>query len=151
MGDDLQLSVGNRYSLISMIVRGKPTVALVIFLTRVAQFFVPYLLLQIPANLALRKFGPVIWMPSIALTWGALTIGMGFTNTWGALLGCRILMGILEVYSLSWPRSAPSRIKSLLISPYRLATIQVVSTSSHVGISDMNRRCDSLSSSPLGC
>lgn len=78
MDEDLGLSIGNRYTLISMM------------------FFVPYVLFQFPANIAIRKIGAGIWLPGLASAWGAVTLGMGFTKSWTVLLGCRVLLGILE-------------------------------------------------------
>ncbi|KAK5087990.1 hypothetical protein LTS08_004948 [Lithohypha guttulata] len=78
MDGDLQLSIGSRYSLVTMM------------------FFVPYIIFQFPANIMIRKLGAGIWLPSLVVAWGALCIGIGFTNRWTELLGCRILLGILE-------------------------------------------------------
>lgn len=82
MDDDLALSVGDRYSIITMI------------------FFVPYVVFQFPSNVVLRKIGAMAWLPSIVVCWGAVTIGMGFTETWDQLLGLRFILGILEVWLL---------------------------------------------------
>lgn len=78
MDEDLQLSVGNRYSLITMI------------------FFVPYVIFQFPANIVIRRLGAALWLSSLVIAWGAVTIGMGFTTHWTQLLGCRVLLGVLE-------------------------------------------------------
>jgi MFS family permease len=78
MDEDLGLSVGERYSLLSMI------------------FFVPYIIFQFPANIFIRKLGAALWLGSLVVAWGAVSIGLGFTNTWTAALGCRILLGVLE-------------------------------------------------------
>jgi len=78
MDEDLQLSVGERYSLLSMI------------------FFVPYIIFQFPANIIIRKLGAALWLSSLVVCWGVVSIGMGFTTKWDQLLGCRVLLGILE-------------------------------------------------------
>ncbi|PGH17195.1 hypothetical protein AJ79_01333 [Helicocarpus griseus UAMH5409] len=78
MDEDLELSVGSRYSLISMI------------------FFVPYIVFQFPSNIAIRKLGAMWWLPSLVVCWGAVMIGFGFTHTWDQLLGLRVILGILE-------------------------------------------------------
>jgi MFS family permease len=78
MDVDLQLSIGSRYSILSMI------------------FFIPYIIFQFPANIAIRKLGPAVWLPTLVLCWGAVTIGMGFTHSWVQALGCRIILGVLE-------------------------------------------------------
>lgn len=78
MDEDLELSVGARYSIITMI------------------FFVPYVICQFPANIVIRKIGAGLWLPSLVVAWGILCIGIGFTNRWTELLGCRIILGVLE-------------------------------------------------------
>jgi MFS family permease len=75
---DLELSVGNRYSILTMI------------------FFIPYIIFQFPANIFIRKLGPALWLPSLVVCWGGVTIGMGFTTHWTQALGCRIILGVLE-------------------------------------------------------
>lgn len=78
MDSDLGLSLGSRYSILTMI------------------FFIPYIIFQFPANLIIRKLGPAVWLPSLVVCWGAVTIGMGFTTTWTQALGCRVILGVLE-------------------------------------------------------
>ncbi|OAL47078.1 MFS general substrate transporter [Pyrenochaeta sp. DS3sAY3a] len=78
MDEDLGLSVGSRYSILTMI------------------FFIPYIIFQFPANIVIRKLGPAVWLPSLVVCWGAVTIGMGFVTHWTQALGCRIILGVLE-------------------------------------------------------
>lgn len=78
MDEELGISKGNRYSILTMM------------------FFVPYVLFEFPGNLAMRKIGPATWLGSIGILWGVVTIGMGFTHTWGSLLVCRIIFGAFE-------------------------------------------------------
>lgn len=78
MDEDLQISVGERYSLVTMM------------------FFVPYIIFQFPANIFIRRIGAAIWLSSLVVAWGVVSIGMGFTKKWDELLGCRVLLGILE-------------------------------------------------------
>ncbi|KAK3060502.1 hypothetical protein LTS18_008402, partial [Coniosporium uncinatum] len=78
MDVDLQLSVSNRYSLVSMM------------------FFVPYVIFQFPANIAIRRLGAALWLSSLVVAWGAVCVGMGFIETWEQLLGCRVILGVLE-------------------------------------------------------
>jgi hypothetical protein len=81
MDDDLGLSIGDRYSILTMI------------------FFIPYIIFQFPANIVIRKLGPSVWLPSLVVLWGAVTVGLGFTTHWTQALGCRIILGVLEVAS----------------------------------------------------
>ncbi|KAF2742471.1 MFS general substrate transporter [Sporormia fimetaria CBS 119925] len=78
MDEDLGLSIGDRYSILSMI------------------FFIPYIIFQFPANIVIRKIGPALWLPSLVVIWGGVTMGMGFVTHWTQALACRILLGVLE-------------------------------------------------------
>ncbi|PGH11013.1 hypothetical protein AJ80_07289 [Polytolypa hystricis UAMH7299] len=78
MDEDLELSVGDRYSLISMM------------------FFVPYIIFQFPSNIMIRKVGAMWWLPSIVVCWGVVMIGMGFAKKWTDILAMRVLLGIFE-------------------------------------------------------
>lgn len=78
MDEDLGMFIGNRYSLVSMI------------------FFVPYVIFQFPANIAIRKLGAALWLSCLVVLWGCVSIGMGFSKEWTQLLGCRVILGVLE-------------------------------------------------------
>lgn len=80
----------------------------------------PYIIFQPPSTIIVRKLGPRIHLAGITLLWGAVMIGMGFTEDWGQLAALRVILGILEagffpscVYLLStwYPRCElhPSR------------------------------------------
>ncbi|KAG5635166.1 hypothetical protein H0H81_012178 [Sphagnurus paluster] len=79
MGVDLNLKKGARYSIVSCL------------------YFVPYILLQLPGLLVLRKFGARNWLAFIVVAWGAVQLGMGFVPSWGWLILTRVLLGVLEV------------------------------------------------------
>ncbi|KAG5651624.1 hypothetical protein H0H81_008001 [Sphagnurus paluster] len=78
MAKDLGLKHGARYSIATCL------------------YFVPYILLQLPGNLVLRKFGVRNWLTFIVVGWGAVQLAMGFVPTWGYLTLTRILLGALE-------------------------------------------------------
>ncbi|KAL0953964.1 hypothetical protein HGRIS_005124 [Hohenbuehelia grisea] len=78
MAQDLQLQVGSRYSLATLI------------------FFVPYILFELPSNILIRKVGAARWIGTITVLWGTVMIGMSFVKTWYQLVVCRALLGILE-------------------------------------------------------
>ena len=59
-------------------------------------FFIGYILFELPSNMVIRKVGPAIWLSSIAFAWGALSLGIGFLNTWEALAIMRAFLGVLE-------------------------------------------------------
>ena len=77
MADDLELD-SNRYS-----------IALIVF-------FVSYVVFEVPSNLILTRVRPSRYLPGIMFLWGAVTIGMGFTPSYEALVGFRFVMGMLE-------------------------------------------------------
>ena len=57
MDVDLGLSIGDRY-----------TIALI-------AFFPPYMLLELPSNLVLRRVGCANWLSFIAFSWGIVMLG----------------------------------------------------------------------------
>ena len=75
---DLKMLHTDRYSLISLI------------------FFIPYVLFQPPATVLLRKIGPRKFLSAITLFWGAVMIGFGFVHDWTAMMGLRVILGVLE-------------------------------------------------------
>jgi hypothetical protein len=54
------------------------------------------IIFQFPANIVIRKLGAALWLSSLVVAWGGVTVGMGFTTDWTQLLGCRIILGVLE-------------------------------------------------------
>ncbi len=59
-------------------------------------FFIGYLLLEVPSNLALHRFGARRWIARIMVTWGLCATAMAFVNSAGALYTVRILLGAAE-------------------------------------------------------
>ncbi|KAF1956727.1 MFS general substrate transporter [Byssothecium circinans] len=59
-------------------------------------FFPTYILFEIPSNLVLKKVAPSIWLSSIMLLWGIVTVGMGLVRTFGGLVAMRVLLGLFE-------------------------------------------------------
>lgn len=78
MTKELQMGVGNRYSITLLV------------------FFGPYILLQFPAAGFVRKCGPRLFLSSIVLIWGIVMICFGFARSWKTLIGLRMLLGALE-------------------------------------------------------
>ncbi|KAN0065994.1 hypothetical protein ACQY0O_000086 [Thecaphora frezii] len=77
MAEDLDLD-SNKYS-----------VALLIF-------FVGYLLFEVPSNMILTKTRPSIFLPAIMFAWGCITIAFKGVQSYGALVGLRMILGIVE-------------------------------------------------------
>lgn len=59
-------------------------------------FFIGYIFLEIPSNLALHKFGARRWLARIMVTWGIVTILFTWVSTIPGLYGLRIALGIAE-------------------------------------------------------
>ncbi|MEH3033523.1 MAG: MFS transporter [Aeromicrobium erythreum] len=59
-------------------------------------FFVGYILLEVPSNLALHKFGARRWIARILVSWGAIAALMAFVPNATWLNISRVLLGIAE-------------------------------------------------------
>lgn len=59
-------------------------------------FFIGYLLLEVPSNLALHKFGARRWIARILVTWGIIAAAMAFVPNAEWLYVLRFLLGIAE-------------------------------------------------------
>lgn len=51
-----------------------------------AMFFIPYCLLDIPANVALKYFRPSRWIPMIMFLWGVILLSMAFVKDYAGLM-----------------------------------------------------------------
>ncbi|KAH7367110.1 nicotinamide mononucleotide permease [Plectosphaerella cucumerina] len=77
MEEDLNLD-SNRYSIVLVV------------------FFVSYVVFEVPSNMILSRTRPSLYLPGIMICWGAITVGMGFTPNYQALIGFRFVMGVFE-------------------------------------------------------
>ncbi|MEJ8798708.1 MFS transporter [Trinickia caryophylli] len=59
-------------------------------------FFIGYLLFEVPSTLALHRFGARLWLARIMLTWGLITVLMGFTKSMGYFCALRFMLGVAE-------------------------------------------------------
>lgn len=59
-------------------------------------FFIGYLLLEVPSNLALHKVGARRWIARIMVSWGIVASTMAYVPNAGTLYGLRFLLGIAE-------------------------------------------------------
>nr|WP_028207171.1 MFS transporter [Paraburkholderia nodosa] len=59
-------------------------------------FFIGYLLFEVPSTLALHRFGARVWLARIMLTWGVITVLMGFTTSMKVFCGLRLALGVAE-------------------------------------------------------
>lgn len=59
-------------------------------------FFIGYALCEVPSNIALRRFGPRIWLARIQLTWGVVACATAFVHSTNQLIAARFLLGVAE-------------------------------------------------------
>lgn len=59
-------------------------------------FFIGYLILEVPSNLALHKFGARRWIARIMVSWGIVASIIAFVPNAGTLYVLRALLGIAE-------------------------------------------------------
>lgn len=64
--------------------------------TALAVFFVPYIILEIPSNILMKKFTPRVWLALCMLGFGVVMLGQGFVKSYGGLLATRFLLGLFE-------------------------------------------------------
>lgn len=62
----------------------------------VAVLFIPYVLVEVPSNLLLKKFTPSKWLAALAFFWGIVSTMMGLVQSFGGLVACRLVLGLLE-------------------------------------------------------
>lgn len=59
-------------------------------------FFLGYILVEVPSNMALRRFGARKWITRILVTWGMVTAATAAVQTADQLLIARVLLGFAE-------------------------------------------------------
>lgn len=59
-------------------------------------FFLPYVVLEIPSNLALHRVGARLWMARIMVTWGLMAMLGAAAWDAASLIGARLLLGAAE-------------------------------------------------------
>jgi MFS family permease len=59
-------------------------------------FFIGYLVLEVPSNLMLHRFGARRWIARILVTWGIVATAMAFTPNSTVLIVLRFLLGVAE-------------------------------------------------------
>ncbi|KAH7353954.1 major facilitator superfamily transporter [Plectosphaerella cucumerina] len=61
-----------------------------------AVFFPFYVAAEIPSNMAMKRFRPSIWIPSIMVAWAICTTLMGIVKNFTGLIICRMALGVAE-------------------------------------------------------
>ncbi len=59
-------------------------------------FFIGYVLVEVPSNLALVRFGARRWLARIAISWGVVAVAIAFSPNAHVLLALRFLLGVAE-------------------------------------------------------
>lgn len=94
-------------------------------------FFFGYLLLEIPSNIALHRFGGRRWLARIMLTWGIVSTAIAFVPNAPTLVALRFLLGVAEagffpgiiLYLTFWfPQRQRSRAVSLFMVAVPVST-----------------------------
>jgi len=89
-------------------------------------FFIGYILLEVPSNLALHKFGARRWLARIMISWGIVSLLFTWVSSVEGLYTLRLLLGIAEagffpgaiLYLSMW---VPARHRSNILSLFYLA------------------------------
>ncbi|MFL9921550.1 MFS transporter [Paraburkholderia fungorum] len=89
-------------------------------------FFFGYILLEIPSNLALYKFGARRWLARIMVTWGIISLLFTWVSSATELYGLRLLLGVAEagflpgviLYLSMW---VPARYRSQVMALFYIA------------------------------
>lgn len=90
-------------------------------------FFIGYILVEVPSNMMLRRFGARKWIARIMITWGLITAATAAVNSAATLYLARLLLGFAEaglaagilLYLTSW---FPRRYRSWALSGFFLMT-----------------------------
>jgi MFS family permease len=89
-------------------------------------FFIGYIVLEIPSNIALHKFGARRWLARIMVSWGIVSLLFTFVSSAGGLYTLRILLGVAEagffpgaiLFLSLW---VPARFRSKILALFYLA------------------------------
>lgn len=59
-------------------------------------FLVAYAVFEVPSNYMLKRLRPSRWIAFLMISWGALTMGLGGTKSFGSVTAVRFLLGAFE-------------------------------------------------------
>ncbi|KAF1945375.1 MFS transporter-like protein [Clathrospora elynae] len=59
-------------------------------------FYIPYILVDVPSNLLVKKLRAGIYLPALITVWGLVCTFMGFVQSFAGLVVCRLLLGLCE-------------------------------------------------------
>ncbi|KAK8139445.1 hypothetical protein PG984_002825 [Apiospora sp. TS-2023a] len=78
MAHDLELDEGNRFNIALFI------------------YFIPYILLEVPSNMIIRRVRPSWYLSGLMVCWGVINMCMGFVQTYQGLVVLRFFLGAFE-------------------------------------------------------
>jgi MFS family permease len=89
-------------------------------------FFIGYILLEVPSNLALHRYGARKWLARIMVSWGVVSMLFAWVQSVEGLYTLRVLLGVAEagffpgaiLYLSLW---VPGRYRSKILSLFYLA------------------------------
>ena len=58
--------------------------------------YIPYVLIEIPSNLVLKKVGPRLLLPGLCMAWGLVTTLHCQIKNFTGLMLCRFFLGMCE-------------------------------------------------------
>ncbi|KAJ5366697.1 hypothetical protein N7541_000638 [Penicillium brevicompactum] len=59
-------------------------------------FYIPYVLLEIPSNIIMKKLKPHVWLSGCIVAFGVVMLGQAFTQNYGGLIATRFFLGLAE-------------------------------------------------------
>jgi MFS family permease len=113
-------------------------------------FFVPYIILEIPSNIFLKRFSPRLWLSLCCLGFGLVTTLQGVTQSYGGILATRFFLGVFEcgmfpgcfyLISMWYKRSEAQKRYSLFFSSTSLAGAFGGLLASAIGKSECSKPC----------
>ena len=64
---------------------------------RLSIFFIPYILLEVPSNIVLKKFKrPSTYIGILVVSWGIIMTFTGLVKNFAGLMVVRVLLGVAE-------------------------------------------------------
>lgn len=59
-------------------------------------FLIAYAIFEVPSNYFLKKLSPSKWIAFLMFSWGAVTIGLGGTNSFAGVTAVRFVLRMFE-------------------------------------------------------
>lgn len=59
-------------------------------------FYIPYILIDVPSNMLVKRLRAGIYLPTLITMWGLVCTFMGFVQNFAGLVACRLLLGLFE-------------------------------------------------------